>query len=146
MVFCCSQDKEETSHAHTVLHVVDPTCIIHSLSRHDTLPALCPSATLAFLEVPLSCALSGYRAFIRAICCSLCIRQLLDVRTIGKWNRHCLCSHRIQSPTSELTLSQGNTSMELKYKMCSIMTRAIAKFHQRPEVSMLDSVCDKGSI
>ena len=68
--------KRKLHMPYTVLHGLDPTCLIHSLSRHDTLSALCPSATLAFLEVPLSCALCGYRAFTRAICCSLCIRQL----------------------------------------------------------------------
>lgn len=75
--------KTKLHMAYNVLHDLDPTCF-HSLIGCDSLSALCPSATLGSLEVPLSCALSGYRAFTHTICCLLYIRQILEVRTSGK--------------------------------------------------------------
>lgn len=46
--------KRKLHMAYNVLHGLDPT-YFYSLMGHDTLPALYPSATLAFLKGPLSC-------------------------------------------------------------------------------------------
>lgn len=67
MAFLALGIKTKLHMAHSVLHGVEPTCIIHNLKGRDALPALCPSATLAFLEVSLSCALFGYRVFTHAV-------------------------------------------------------------------------------
>ena len=103
------------THVHWINDAIQPSCPLSSipsppafsLSHHQGLFQWvgCLHQVAKVLEVKVQYQSFPwiFRAFIHAVCWSLCIRQLLEVRAIGKWTRCCLCCQNLES-SSELTL------------------------------------------